>query len=201
MLRTQTTILVCSLSLGLLLWAVACNGRDPTDDLLLENPDIIPPSDQAVDGERLIHPVPKPLDLLLPKAISIHPFTGTQTDNAKGGNKAIEARIKALDGFGDPTKAFGRFRFSLHVYRRYSVNQKGKRLAAWEEQLLEPEKNRRHWDPISQTYKFNLQWDQALTPGTQYVLEVYFISPFTEQLFDERVFVAGKYAHQDKGAP
>ena len=134
--------------------------------------------------------VPKPIDLLLPHKVSIHPFTGTEKTDAGGKPVAIEARIKTLDAFDDPTKAFGMFRFSLHHYRQYSTDHRGDQLAVWEEDLLDPKTNRRHWDPISQSYKFQLRWGHGLIPGQNYVLEAQFVSPFTEQLFDQRIFVA-----------
>jgi len=194
-MKRHLTILIALGVVALLVGSGATCGKkqEQWDDVLRDNPDILPPSDEYVPGEdRLVHPVPKPIDLLLPKTIAIHPFTGTQTADKKGQPLAIEVRIKAVDSFGDPTKAFGRFRFSLHTHQKYSISRRGNQLAVWEERLLDPEKNRRHWDPISQTYKFNLQWDRKMTPGTTYVLEAYFISPFTQQLFDERVFVAGR---------
>ena len=184
MKRNHRCIIVC-LALGALLVAVgACRPYNDYDDSYE-----LPPPDYETNSPYLA-PVPEPIDLLLPHKISIHPFTGTQTSDEAGGPIAIEARIKTLDAFGDPTKAFGQFRFSLHQYRQYSTNERGEQLAVWEEDLLDAKVNRRHWDPISQSYKFQLRWSKGLATGQHYVLEAQFVSPFTERLFDQRVFVA-----------
>lgn len=135
-------------------------------------------------------PVPSPLDALLPTQIMIHPFTGTRTFDEDDRPVGFEVRIKALDRYDDPTKAFGEFLFILYTYRPQSENPRGARLGLWREQLMDPDKNQLHWDPISQSYKFNLSHTGRLLTGHRYVLEVYFTSPFTERLAAKRVFVA-----------
>jgi len=55
-----------------------------------------------------------------------------------------------------------------------------------------PDKNQLHWDAITQSYKFNLRYREPLVIGQQYVLEVYFTSPFTERLSAERTFAADR---------
>jgi len=196
MFRQYLTILACAALIAASFVACGCRRNRDYD---YGTGDLAGPSDYDTIPDEygpeespgyLALAVPEPINLLLPHNIDIHPFTGTQTNDEDGKPKAIEVRIKALDSFGDPTKAFGKFRFSLHQYRPYSTEHRGDQLAVWEEDLLEPSRNRRHWDPISQTYKFHLQWSRGLAPGSNYVLEAFFVSPFTEQLFDERVFVA-----------
>jgi len=61
--------------------------------------------------------LPAPLHLLLPRAISIHPFTGTRTFDKAGRVKGIDVRVEALDAYGDSTKAFGKFRFALYQHQ------------------------------------------------------------------------------------
>ena len=174
----------CLVMAALLLGAGACRPYNDYDD----DYQLPPPTHDPT--QPYVGTVPEPINLLLPHKISIHPFTGTQTSDDAGDPVAIEARIKTLDAFDDPTKAFGQFWFSLHHYRRYSTDHRGEQLAVWEEHLLDAKVNSRHWDPISQSYKFQLRWNRGLTPGRQYVLEAQFVSPFTERLFDQRVFVA-----------
>jgi len=137
-------------------------------------------------------PVPAPLNLLLPKAISIHPFTGTRTFDQTGGVRGIDVRITALDAYGDATKAFGKFHFALHEYRPNSPDPKGERIYTWEEDLLKPQKNLLHWDRITRTYEFKLQWYRPIEVGKRFLLIVSFSSPFTERKFAERVFVSGE---------
>lgn len=136
--------------------------------------------------------VPAPVDLLLPKAVRIHPFTGTRTFDQAGGVKGIDVRVEALDAYNDPTKAFGQFSFALHQFVPGNADPKGKRIATWEEDLLEPKKNFTHWDSITRTYEFKLQWYRPIPVGNQFVLVVTFSSPFSERKFAERVFVSGQ---------
>jgi len=136
--------------------------------------------------------VPEPIRLLLPEAVRIHPFTGTRIFDEKGGIRGIDVRIEASDYYGDSTKAFGDFRFELYTHRENSADPKGQRLAVWEESLITPEKNLLHWDKITHTYQFKLQWDRPVAVGKKFVLAATFSSPYTPRLFDERVFVSGQ---------
>ena len=136
--------------------------------------------------------VPAPLHLLLPRAIRIHPFTGTRTFDEAGGVKGIDVRVEALDAYGDATKAFGKFHFVLYQYQPDSPSPRGPRVATWEEDLLDPEKNLVHWDAITRAYAFKLQWYRAIPVGQKFILAVDFSSPFTARKFDERVFVSGQ---------
>lgn len=136
--------------------------------------------------------VPAPLHLLLPKAMRIHPFTGTRTFDEAGGVKGIDVRVEALDAYGDATKAFGKFHFALYQHQSDSPNPRGPRVATWEEDLLDPEKNLVHWDSITRAYAFKLQWYKAIPVGQKFILAVDFSSPFTARKFAERVFVSGQ---------
>ncbi len=136
--------------------------------------------------------VPAPLQLLLPKAIRVHPFTGTRTFDEAGGVKGIDVRVEALDAYGDATKAFGKFNFALYQYQANSPNPRGPRVATWEEDLMDPEKNLIHWDSITRAYAFKLQWYRAIPVGQKFLLAVDFSSPFTARKFTERVFVSGQ---------
>ena len=137
-------------------------------------------------------PVPYPISLMLPKTLSIHPFTGMRTFDDSGGVKGIDVRIEAKDSYGDTTRAFGDYRFELYTFRPNSLDPKNNRIAAWDVPLTDPGVNGRHWDNITRTYKFRLQWDQSIAVGQRFVLVAVFSSPHTERLFAERVFVAGE---------
>jgi len=136
--------------------------------------------------------VPEPIHLLLPQAVRIHPFTGTRTFDDSGGVKGIDVRIEAIDAYGDSTKAFGKFQFALHEYRPGRPDPKGRRIATWEEDVLEPKKNLIHWDNITRAYKFKLQWYRPIPVGSRFILVVSFSSPFTERRFAERSFISGQ---------
>ena len=135
--------------------------------------------------------VPRPIDLMLPKSILVHPFTGRTFDEA-GGIRGIDVNIKAVDFYGDETKAFGDFRFEMYEHRPNSLDPKGNQIASWDEALLEPKKNLLHWDKLTRMYIFKLQWDRPIPIGKRVVLVVTFSSPFTSRLTAERVFISGQ---------
>jgi hypothetical protein len=140
-------------------------------------------------------PVPAPINLTLPKTVKIHEFTTTRTFDELGGIPGIDARVEALDAFGDTTKAFGDFRFELFKFKPNAPDPKGLRLGVWEEKLLDPKVNRTHWDEINRAYQFKLKCDKdcGLGVGDKYVLVVTFSSPFSNRLFSNpKIFVAGQ---------
>jgi len=134
--------------------------------------------------------VPYPVSLLLPQKIVIHPFTSTKTFD--DGTKGVEAHIELRDAYDDPTKAFGDFRFQLYMFKPQSPDPKGRLVASWTEDLQDPKKNAVHWSNVSRTYIFKLECADALPPGKQYVMVAWFSSPYTERLFNQRVFTAGQ---------
>jgi hypothetical protein len=129
---------------------------------------------------------PEPLSYLLPKDLVIHAFTGKQTFDANGKPLGFEVRIKMLDGDDDPIKAYGNYSFALYLRREHSSNPRGERLDWWNEDLTNHADNQLHWDPISQTYKFNLRLKQNLPPAKQLILDAFFVSPYTNRLHAER---------------
>ena len=138
-------------------------------------------------------PVPAPVNLTLPKTITIHEFTNTRTFDEAGGVLGIDARVEALDSFGDTTKAFGDFRFELYKYKPDAPDPRGVRVMVWEEKLMDPKENRIHWDEINRAYQFKLECDNGLPVGDKFVLVVTFSSPFTERIFSkQRTFMAGQ---------
>lgn len=136
--------------------------------------------------------VPKPIDMLLPVEVRIHPFTGTRTFDEAGGVKGIEVRVEAVNGFGDSTAAFGEFAFELYAFKSGDPDPKGDLIYNWQQSLLDAKQNRVHWDPITRTYVFRLQWHKAIPVGQRFVLTASFSSPFTERLYAEHVFVSGQ---------
>lgn len=126
--------------------------------------------------------IPPPIDLLLPQKLEIHPFTQIGTFEGEYG---VHARVWARDAFGDPTKAFGNFRFELYLLKPQSLEQRGARLAQWEVLLSDPERNLLHWDRNTRSYEFKLAWNGSLPPGQQVILVAHFTSRFTERLTTE----------------
>ncbi len=136
--------------------------------------------------------VPEPINLLLPQTIRVHPFTGTRDFDKTDGSRGLEVRIEALDAYQDSAKAFGNFRFELYNHREENPDGKGERISSWDVDILDPQDNVVHWDKVHRNYLFKLQWDKPIPKGKRFMLAAVFESPFTERLFDERVFVSGK---------
>lgn len=134
--------------------------------------------------------VPKPLDLLLPREIRIHPFTRTFSE--ANGEKGLEIRVEMIDGYKDTTKAFGDIRFELYAYRPQSADPKGALLSSWDVSLMNPKDNLVHWDHIWRAYLFKLQMYAPPTAGQKMVLVTTFSSPYTPRLFAEQVITAGQ---------
>ncbi|MCJ7544094.1 MAG: hypothetical protein MUP47_05945 [Phycisphaerae bacterium] len=137
-------------------------------------------------------PVPYPVTLVLPKTVSIHPFTGMRSFDDAGGITGVDVRLEAKDSYGDTTRAFGDFHFELYTYRPNSLDAKDTKIASWDVPLTGPKTNLRHWDSITRTYQFRLQWSHPIPVGERFVLVATFSSPYTERLFAERVFVSGQ---------
>jgi hypothetical protein len=136
--------------------------------------------------------VPEPIDLLLPQKIRIHPFTSSRTFDNGGARRGIEVRIEATDAFGDATKAFGKFRFELYRQRPRSLQPRGGQIATWTVDLTEPKANLLHWDNITRTYVFKLEWNRRQAGQPEPLLVTVFESPFTERMFDERALGGGQ---------
>jgi hypothetical protein len=150
------------------------------------------PACQNASSPNTAQQVPQPISLMLPKSIAIHPFTGMRVFDDAGGVKGIDVRIEAKDSYGDSTRAFGDYRFELYTFRPNSLDPKDAQIATWEVPLTDPKVNRLHWDNITRTYKFRLQWNQPIPVGQHFVIVVVFSSPLTERMFAERVFVSGQ---------
>lgn len=133
--------------------------------------------------------VPPPL---LPRTIRLHPFTGTRTFDDGGKTRGIEARVEAIDHFGDSTKAFGIFRFELCRHLPHRADPRGQRVSVWAVDLRDAEKNVQYWEPVSRTYKFPLAWGKPIPVGSKYVLRIILSLPDGPRLFDQRIFVSGQ---------
>ncbi len=175
MKRTLTIWMILAVSASL----TGCNGGD-------KPPAVVATSDPYLAGTMN---APEPLNHLLPASMTIHPFTGKQTFDANGKPLGFEVRVKMLDGDDDPIKAYGNYSFALYLKRDRSADPRGQRLNWWSEDLTDHATNQLHWDPISQTYKFNLRLKQTVPPGKQLLLDTFFVSPYTDRLHAERVMI------------
>ena len=131
-------------------------------------------------------PVPEPLNLLLPTRMRIHPFSDVIARG--GGIQQIEVRIEAFDAFGDATKMFGEFRFELYALKPRSTDKRGRLIETWDVSIVAGKTNLMHWDGITRTYVFKLDWDKPLAGNPPFVMRAVFSSPFTQRFIAERVF-------------
>jgi len=129
-------------------------------------------------------PVPDPVNLLLPTRMRIHPFT--DVISGPDGVKRVEVRIEAIDSFGDATKMFGEFRFELYTVKAMSVDPKGRLIETWDVPIMDGKSNLAHWDGITRTYVFKLDWDTPLPGNGPLVIRAVFSSPFTPRYTAER---------------
>ncbi len=180
MLMTRHNLSRHALLAGMALLVGLLTGCTPSDT---NGPGIADPN----DGKQ---PVPSPLDNLLPEKVIVHAFTGKRTYDSAGKPVGFEVRVRMLDREEDPIKAYGTYNFVLYTYRQHSANPRGRRLGFWTEDLIEHDRNRLHWDPISQSYKFNLRFPASMIPGQRYVLDINFNSPFTYRIHGDGIFAA-----------
>jgi hypothetical protein len=115
-----------------------------------------------------------------------------RTFDDAGGIKGIDVRIETKDSYGDTTRAFGDFRFELYSFRPNSLDPKDAKLATWDVPLTDPNTNLLHWDSITRTYQFRLEWSRPIPVGQRFVLVAVFSSPYTQRTFAERVFTSGQ---------
>lgn len=134
--------------------------------------------------------VPKPLDLLLPQSIRIHPFTSVRMLDEAKGTKGLEVRIEALDAYQENTKAFGDVRFELYRYREQSADPRGKMVNSWDVSIMNPKENLVHWDRITRAYIFKLQLFEKVPQGQPLVLVAVYSSPFTKRMTAQYVIPA-----------
>ena len=151
--------------------------------VMLALPALLAAAGCGPSAKQEITAVPAPIDCLLPQSVELGPWL--RMDPTIPG---IEVMARARDSFGDVTKAFGDFRFELHGYRSSALDKRGKQLAVWDVPLGDGQANRVHWEDIHRAYKFRLKWEGQ--SSGRYVMTVYFQSPFTKRLMDQRTFTA-----------
>lgn len=134
--------------------------------------------------------IPVPISLLLPKTLEMHPFT--RAGALEEGHRGVLAHVQAKDAYGDPTKAFGKYRFELYSVRPDLADRKGLQLASWDSSVWDPETNLLHWDRHTRSYAFKLGWDRRVAPGTRLLLVTSFDSPYTSRITTRRELVVGE---------
>ncbi len=134
----------------------------------------------------------------LPSQIEILPFTKPGSFDARGLPDGINAVVRPLDVMGDPVKAYGVMRFELYSYVPSSALHKGEQLMVWTQTLNTPADQRKYWDRVTQSYQFQLAWQQPLEPNRKYVLEVVYENPAGVRLINDYEFEFAPRASQIK---
>lgn len=106
----------------------------------------------------------------VPVTLRLHPFT-TFVPATEDEPAVLEARIELLDQQGDVIKGIGQWRFEVYAMgERASQAGQERQLYVWSVPMVTLAENRRHYDPITRTYSFNLKFDQP--PPTERKLEL-----------------------------
>jgi hypothetical protein len=108
-----------------------------------------------------------------PIRMRLHPLSMI-TDDPETGRPIVEARIELVDEFGHTTKGVGQVRFELYDVdpREAAVPP----LEEWNVDIRAAEPNAAHYDPITQTYLFRLQFDAGMAPDGARWLRAYYLS-------------------------
>ena len=104
------------------------------------------------------HHAPLPFE---PATVHFQPAFTEMHDDPKNHRQPghLEATVQLRDRFGDPVKALGEFRFELYRYRQSGPDPRGERFetAGLHIVLLtDLDENQKHWDRITQSYRFKL---------------------------------------------
>lgn len=107
------------------------------------------------------------LQMLMPAAIKIQPFTQVTSFDNDGIPDGIELMVQPVDRTGDPVKVVGKFTFELWTFRAASGERKGRQLQFWEV-VLDGEKDQaRFWERTAMMYNFNLDVVPGAIPAGQ----------------------------------
>lgn len=157
------------LAVGCLLAAVACT---PEQREQWTNMDLLKTKDAGEDEAGLIEASPRvadnlpddggdPVWLPTPQSIAVYPSTRFAMVE---GNLALEARIELRDEMGDPVKAPGRFDITLEGPQRAGMTPMDRTLYRWQVDVRTLADQRRHYDPVTQTYLFTLKLNELAIP-------------------------------------
>lgn len=116
-----------------------------------------------------------------------HPFTCIGYRDAAGQYAGIEVRVQPLDAREQVDRVRGRFRFELYEFVPANERRKGRRLGQWDVDLSSAAEERRHWEPHSQSYAFQLQYPAQIEPETRFVLTTMFTDRSGRRVFLEDV--------------
>jgi hypothetical protein len=93
-----------------------------------------------------------------PQRMRVHPLSQLVTDRDSG-RLLIEARLEFLDAEGHSAKAVGQVLIDL-----LSRDDPSAPIASWSRDLADRAANRDHFDDLTRTYLFRLEFDAAALP-------------------------------------
>ena len=126
--------------------------------------------------------------LLMPKAISIMPFTRVESFDSDDRLDGIALLLRPINLLGDPVNIVGDVRSELFDYRQASGDPKGNRVAMWNVSIRTEQDQLKHWSSTTQTYEFRLAFETSVVPKHgKYVLEVTYNTPLGTHLTDEYI--------------
>jgi hypothetical protein len=134
--------------------------------------------------------VPSPLDQYLPVSLKVHSFT--RIGEFETGNYGLEAYIQAIDSWGEPTKAFGDFRFELYEFRPFHQEKKGRQIEMWQVHVEQVTENRNYWHHHTRSYQFLLGMSRRIPVHQKLILRVIFNNPFSERMILEEMIAHGR---------
>lgn len=86
----------------------------------------------------------------------------------------LEARVEVFDALGDSMKASGRYQFELFLLTPASGSPSTRPLYIWQREVLTKDAHRKHYDPVTRTYRFRLGVDDARAATHRTLLRVDF---------------------------
>jgi hypothetical protein len=95
-----------------------------------------------------------------PRRMRIHPLTQFAT-NRDTGQLIIEARIEFFDEHGHTCKGVGQVLLDLHAT---GSGRNSEPLETWALDLVDPAVNYDHYDELTRTYLFRLEFDPRVLP-------------------------------------
>jgi len=117
-----------------------------------------------------------------PRRMRIHPLTQLATDRDTG-QLVIETRVEFFDSLGHTTKGIGQVLVDLHAARSAETEP----LETWALNLADPQVNADHYDDLTRTYLFRLEFDPLVLPDRPEI-RAYFRSSDGRRLQAEQPF-------------
>lgn len=108
-----------------------------------------------------------------PQAVAVRVYPTTRFALSEG-QVVLEARIELVDAMGDPVKASGLFAVALEGSDPVGLTPQDRTLYRWQISVRTLDDQKRHYDPVTQTYLFNLKLREMAAPREAVVAKASF---------------------------